>query len=111
MAPLAVLMLDSDVDDPVVEENMVDDGLFVGLFVLDVDAIDDSSCSVLPRSSSKALPSVDHALMLHALVVPANGLTQCHARPYGVPFVSKYKTDDIYKNAWCLRKSPGILCA
>ena len=29
---------------------------------------------------------------------------------YGVPFVSKYKTDDIYKNAWCLRKSPGILC-
>ena len=20
------------------------------------------------------------------------------------------KTDDIYKNAWCLRKSPGILC-
>ena len=28
--------------------------------------------------------------------------------PYGVPFVSKYKTDDIYKNAWCLRKSPGI---
>ena len=38
MAPLAVLMmntnlmLDSDVDDPVVEDNMVDDGLFVGLF-------------------------------------------------------------------------------
>ena len=37
MAPLAVLMmntnlmLDSDVDDPVVEDNMVDDGLFVGL--------------------------------------------------------------------------------
>ena len=36
--PLAVLMmntnlmLDSDVDDPVVEDNMVDDGLFVGLF-------------------------------------------------------------------------------
>ena len=34
--PLAVLMmntnliLDSDVDDPVVEDNMVDDGLFVG---------------------------------------------------------------------------------
>ena len=35
------LMLDSDVDDPVVEDNMVDDGLFVGLFVMDVD---DSSC-------------------------------------------------------------------
>ena len=36
-------MLDSDVDDPVVEDNMVDDGLFVGLFVLDVD---DSSCKL-----------------------------------------------------------------
>ena len=49
MAPLAVLMmntnlmLDSDVDDPVVQDNMVDDGLFVGLFVLDVD---DSSCKL-----------------------------------------------------------------
>ena len=37
------LILDSDVDDPVVEDNMVDDGLFVGLFVLDVD---DSSCKL-----------------------------------------------------------------
>ena len=36
------LMLDNDVDDPVVEDNMVDDGLFVGLFVMDVD---DSSCA------------------------------------------------------------------
>ena len=49
MAPLAVLMmntnlmLDSDVDDPLVEDNMGDDGLFVGLFVLDVD---DSSCKL-----------------------------------------------------------------
>ena len=48
MVPLAVLMntnlmLDSDVDDPVVEENVVDDGFFVGLFVLDVD---DSSCKL-----------------------------------------------------------------
>ena len=34
------LMMDSDVDDPVVEDNMVDDGLFVGLFV------DDSSCKL-----------------------------------------------------------------
>ena len=43
MAPLAVLMMDSDVDDPVVQDNMVDDGLFLGLFVLDVD---DSSCKL-----------------------------------------------------------------
>ena len=39
----ANLMLDSDVDDPVVEDNMVDNRLFVGLFVLDVD---DSSCKL-----------------------------------------------------------------
>ena len=49
MAPLSVLMmntnlmLNSDVDGPVVEDNMVDDGLFVGLFVRDVD---DSSCKL-----------------------------------------------------------------
>ena len=69
------LMLDSDVDDPVVEDNKVDDVLFVGLFVLDVE---NSLCKLTVRIATlklrPCLSRIDAACFRCAC-------NQCHAHP------------------------------